>query len=117
MMLMRTDPFRDLDRWTQQVLGTAARPAAYGQASCSCNGGCTRGRTISARPRAVKPSRRGRSGSFANAACRAGASEPRRRAGRRLGPRKAHARDRRRAVRVWHDSHFQRCFNGPLGIL
>ncbi|WP_306364439.1 Hsp20/alpha crystallin family protein [Nocardia sp. CC227C] len=27
-MLMRTDPFRDLDRWTQQVLGTAARPAA-----------------------------------------------------------------------------------------
>ncbi|WP_210085630.1 Hsp20 family protein [Mycobacterium sp. OAE908] len=26
-MLMRTDPFRDLDRWTQQVLGTAARPA------------------------------------------------------------------------------------------
>jgi HSP20 family protein len=27
MMLMRTDPFRDLDRWTQQVFGTAARPA------------------------------------------------------------------------------------------
>ncbi len=27
MMLMRTDPFRDLDRWTQQVSGTAARPA------------------------------------------------------------------------------------------
>ncbi|MFF0818709.1 Hsp20/alpha crystallin family protein [Rhodococcus sp. NPDC003318] len=27
-MLMRTDPFRDLDRWTQQVLGTVARPAA-----------------------------------------------------------------------------------------
>ncbi|WP_286135193.1 HSP20 family small heat-shock protein [Mycobacterium sp. UM_Kg1] len=27
MMLMRTDPLRDLDRWTQQVLGTAARPA------------------------------------------------------------------------------------------
>lgn len=27
MMLMRSDPFRDLDRWTQQVLGTAARPA------------------------------------------------------------------------------------------
>ena len=26
-MLMRTDPFRDLDRFTQQVLGTAARPA------------------------------------------------------------------------------------------
>jgi HSP20 family protein len=25
-MLMRTDPFRDLDRVTQQVLGTAARP-------------------------------------------------------------------------------------------
>jgi len=27
-MLMRTDPFRELDRITQQVLGTAARPAA-----------------------------------------------------------------------------------------
>jgi HSP20 family protein len=27
-MLMRTDPFRDLDRWAQQVLGTPARPAA-----------------------------------------------------------------------------------------
>ncbi|APE38461.1 hypothetical protein BOX37_18010 [Nocardia mangyaensis] len=27
-MLMRTDPVRDLDRWTQQVFGTAARPAA-----------------------------------------------------------------------------------------
>ena len=27
MVLMRTDPFRELDRWTQQVLGTAARPA------------------------------------------------------------------------------------------
>ncbi|GAB3022746.1 Hsp20/alpha crystallin family protein [Mycobacterium bourgelatii] len=27
-MLMRTDPFRDLDRFAQQVLGTAARPAA-----------------------------------------------------------------------------------------
>ena len=27
-MLMRTDPFRDLDRLTQQVLGTAVRPAA-----------------------------------------------------------------------------------------
>ncbi|EME15412.1 Hsp20/alpha crystallin family protein [Rhodococcus triatomae] len=27
-MLMRTDPFRELDRWTQQVLGTVARPAA-----------------------------------------------------------------------------------------
>jgi HSP20 family protein len=26
-MLMRTDPFHDLDRWTQQVFGTAARPA------------------------------------------------------------------------------------------
>jgi HSP20 family protein len=25
-MLMRTDPFRDIDRFTQQVLGTAARP-------------------------------------------------------------------------------------------
>lgn len=28
MMLMRTDPFRELDRLTEQVLGTAARPAA-----------------------------------------------------------------------------------------
>src|SRR5580693_7001167 len=28
IMLMRTDPFRELDRLTQQVLGTAARPAA-----------------------------------------------------------------------------------------
>ena len=27
-MLMRTDPLRELDRLTQQVLGTAARPAA-----------------------------------------------------------------------------------------
>ena len=27
-MLMRTDPFRDLDRITQQVFGTAARPTA-----------------------------------------------------------------------------------------
>jgi HSP20 family protein len=27
MVLMRTDPFHELDRWTQQVLGTAARPA------------------------------------------------------------------------------------------
>jgi HSP20 family protein len=27
-MLMRTDPFRELDRMAQQVLGTAARPAA-----------------------------------------------------------------------------------------
>jgi HSP20 family protein len=27
-MLMRTDPFRELDRITQQVFGTAARPAA-----------------------------------------------------------------------------------------
>jgi len=27
-MLMRTDPFRELDRLTQQVLGTAARPTA-----------------------------------------------------------------------------------------
>lgn len=26
-MLMRSDPFRELDRLTQQVLGTAARPA------------------------------------------------------------------------------------------
>ena len=28
MMLMRTDPFRDLDRLTEHLLGTAARPAA-----------------------------------------------------------------------------------------
>jgi|SRR5581483_1892912 len=27
-MLMRTDPFRDLDRLTQQAFGTSARPAA-----------------------------------------------------------------------------------------
>ena len=27
-MLMRTDPFRELDRLTQQVFGTAAKPAA-----------------------------------------------------------------------------------------
>lgn len=27
-MLMRTDPFRELDRLAQQILGTAARPAA-----------------------------------------------------------------------------------------
>jgi HSP20 family protein len=27
-MLMRTDPFRELDRLTQQLLGTTARPAA-----------------------------------------------------------------------------------------
>src|SRR5438874_810027 len=27
-MIMRTDPFRELDQLTQQVLGTAARPAA-----------------------------------------------------------------------------------------
>src|SRR6478609_7370444 len=27
-MLMRTDPFRELDRLAQQALGTAARPAA-----------------------------------------------------------------------------------------
>jgi HSP20 family protein len=27
-MLMRTDPFRDLDRLTERVFGTAARPAA-----------------------------------------------------------------------------------------
>ena len=27
-MLMRTDPFRELDRLTQQLLGTASRPAA-----------------------------------------------------------------------------------------
>src|ERR1700743_1196443 len=26
-MLMRSDPFRELDRFAQQVLGTAARPA------------------------------------------------------------------------------------------
>ena len=27
-MLMRTDPFREIDRLAQQVLGTTARPAA-----------------------------------------------------------------------------------------
>src|SRR6478672_13737383 len=27
-MLMRTDPFRDFDRLTQQLLGTSARPSA-----------------------------------------------------------------------------------------
>jgi len=27
-MLMRTDPFRELDRLTQQALGTLARPSA-----------------------------------------------------------------------------------------
>jgi HSP20 family protein len=27
-MLVRTDPFRELDRFTQQLLGTTARPAA-----------------------------------------------------------------------------------------
>jgi HSP20 family protein len=27
-MLMRTDPFRDLDRWTQALAGSQARPAA-----------------------------------------------------------------------------------------
>jgi HSP20 family protein len=26
-MLMRTDPFREFDRWTEQVLGTARQPA------------------------------------------------------------------------------------------
>ncbi len=28
MMLMRTDPFRELDRLTQQLMGTAAQPTA-----------------------------------------------------------------------------------------
>ena len=27
IMLMRTDPFRELDRLTEQVLGTTTRPA------------------------------------------------------------------------------------------
>jgi HSP20 family protein len=27
MMLLRTDPFREFDRWTQQMLGSVARPA------------------------------------------------------------------------------------------
>jgi HSP20 family protein len=27
-MLMRTDPFRDLDRWAQQAFATSSRPAA-----------------------------------------------------------------------------------------
>jgi HSP20 family protein len=33
-MLMRTDPFRELDRITQQVFGTAARPAAMPVDAC-----------------------------------------------------------------------------------
>jgi hypothetical protein len=33
-MLMRTDPFRELDRLTQQVMGTAARPAAMPMDAC-----------------------------------------------------------------------------------
>lgn len=33
-MLMRTDPFRDLDRLTQQVFGTATRPAAMPIDAC-----------------------------------------------------------------------------------
>ena len=28
-MLMRTDPFRDLDRLTQQAFGTPARPGGH----------------------------------------------------------------------------------------
>lgn len=28
MMIMRTDPFTELDRWAQQVLGSGARPAS-----------------------------------------------------------------------------------------
>ena len=32
-MLMRTDPFRDLDRLAQQILGTTARPAAMPMAA------------------------------------------------------------------------------------
>ena len=33
-MLMRTDPFRDLDRLTQQVFGTTSRPAAMPMDAC-----------------------------------------------------------------------------------
>ena len=45
-MLMRTDPFRELDRVTQQVFGTPSRPAAmpidaYRTAtSSSCSSTC-----------------------------------------------------------------------------
>ena len=59
----------------------AARPAACGPASNSCSGGCTRGRTISASPSAVNPSRRGRPGSSASASASAGPSAERRRTG------------------------------------
>jgi HSP20 family protein len=38
MMLMRTDPFRELDRLTQQVLGTTARPAAMAMDAWQENG-------------------------------------------------------------------------------
>ena len=47
---------RDLARRSRR---SAARPAACGPASSSCSGGWMRGRTISARPSAVKPSKRG----------------------------------------------------------
>ena len=52
---------------------SAARPAASGPASNSCSGGWMRGRTISARPSAVKPRNFGRSGSSARAVAK---SEP-----------------------------------------
>ena len=62
------------DATSAAIRRSAANPAACGPASSSCSGGCTRDRTISARPSAVKPSSRGRSGSSASAACRPGAS-------------------------------------------
>lgn len=39
-MLMRTDPFREFDRLTQQVLGTAARPAVMPMDAWSENNQC-----------------------------------------------------------------------------
>jgi len=35
---VRTDPFRELDRLTQHVLGTAARPAAMPMDACRARG-------------------------------------------------------------------------------
>lgn len=39
-MLLRTDPFRELDRLTQQMLGTAARPAVMPMDAWRDNGCC-----------------------------------------------------------------------------
>jgi HSP20 family protein len=38
IMLMRTDPSRELDRLTHQVLGTAARPAVMPVDACRSGG-------------------------------------------------------------------------------